>query len=87
NQKFTGRTLTFEKYREKKVKNSFGQAEVRYLVEIPIQLAGENFLAEFTLSDRSSMKDSILLGRKILRDKFLVDVSKTNLGKPYRHHK
>ncbi len=86
-QKFTGRTLTFEKYREKKVKNSFGQVEVRYLVEIPIQLAGENFLAEFTLSDRSSMKNSILLGRKILRDKFLVDVSKTNLGKPYRHHK
>lgn len=86
-QKFTGKTLVFEKYREKKVKNSFGQAEVRYLIETKIQLAGETYRAEFTLTDRSSMKNSILLGRKILRGKFLVDVSKTNLGKTYRKKK
>jgi hypothetical protein len=86
-QKFTGNTLTFENYREKKVKNSFGQAEVRYLIETKIQLAGETFRAEFTLSDRSSMKNAILLGRKILRGRYLVDVSQTNLGKSYRHKK
>jgi hypothetical protein len=27
---FSGKTVRFEKYREKKVKNSFGQAETRY---------------------------------------------------------
>jgi hypothetical protein len=86
-QKFTGKTLTFENYREKKVKNSFGQAEVRYLIETKIQLAGDTFRAEFTLSDRSSMKNAILLGRKMLRGRFLVDVSQTNLGKSYRHKK
>lgn len=86
-QKFSGKTLEFEKFREKKVKNSFGQTEVRFLIETKIQLAGETFRAEFTLTDRSSMKNSILLGRKILRGKFLVDVSKINMGKPYRHHK
>lgn len=85
--KFSGKTLEFEKFREKTVKNSFGQTEVRFLIETKVQLAGETFLAEFTLTDRSSMKNSILLGRKILRGKFLVDVSKINLGKPYRHHK
>ena len=85
--KFTGKTLFFESFREKKVKNSFGQVEVRYLIETKLQLAGETFRAEFTLSDRSSMKNSILLGRKILRGRFLVDVSKTNLGKPYRKKK
>jgi hypothetical protein len=85
--KYTGKTLTFESFREKKVKNSFGQAEVRYLIETKLQLAGETFRAEFTLTDRSSMKNSILLGRKILRGRFLVDVSKTNLGKPYRKKK
>jgi hypothetical protein len=85
--KFTGKTLFFESYREKKVKNSFGQVEVRYLIETKLQLAGETFRAEFTLTDRSSMKNSILLGRKILRGRFLVDVSKTNLGKPYRKKK
>jgi hypothetical protein len=85
--KFTGKTLVFEKFKEKKVKNSFGQTEIRYLIETKLQLAGETFRAEFTLSDRSSMKNSVLLGRKILRGKFLVDVSKTNLGKSYRKKK
>ena len=32
-QKYTGKTLAFDSFREKKVKNSFGQAEVRYLIE------------------------------------------------------
>ena len=85
--KFTGKTLVFDKYREKKVKNSFGQAEVRYLIETKLQLAGETFRAEFTLTDRSSMKNSILLGRKILRGRFLVDVSQINLGKSFRKKK
>lgn len=86
-EKFTGRTLVVDSFREKKVKNSFGQTELRYLIETKLQLAGETFRAEFTLSDRSSMKNAILLGRKILRDRFLVDVSKTNLGKPFRKKK
>lgn len=81
---FTGKTLSFEDYRQKKVKNSFGQAETRYLIVTKIKIAGELFSAEFTLSDRSSMKNSILLGRKILRDKFLVDVNRINLSKDYR---
>jgi hypothetical protein len=86
-QKFTGKTLVFEKYREKKVKNSFGKAEIRFLITTKIRIAGEIFPAEFTLSDRSSMKNSILLGRKILRDRFLVDVNGVNLSKAYRTKK
>jgi hypothetical protein len=84
---FTGQTLIFDKYREKKVKNSFGQTETRFLVETKIRIAGEAFSAEFTLSDRSSMKNSILLGRKILQGKFLVDVSGINLSKAHRMKK
>jgi len=83
---FTGKTVTFEKFREKKVKNSFGQAEVRYLIEVSFELAGEKYNAEFTLSDRSNMKNAILLGRKILKDKFLVDVTRVNLAKSYCTH-
>lgn len=81
---FTGKTLSFEHYKQKKVKNSFGQAETRFLIVTKIKIAGEIFSAEFTLSDRSSMKNSILLGRKILQGKFLVDVNKVNLSKAYR---
>ena len=84
---FTGDTLRFENYREKKVKNSFGQAETRFLIVTKIRIAGEVFPAEFTLSDRSSMKNSILLGRKVLQDRFLVDVNGVNLSKALRKKK
>lgn len=81
---FTGKTIRFENYSEKKVKNSFGQAEIRYLIETKIRLAGETYTAEFTLSDRTSMKNSILLGRNLLKDRFLVDVTASNLSRAYR---
>lgn len=80
---FTGKVLEFEHFREKSVKNSFGQAETRYLIQVTFQLAGEEYPAEFTLSDRSKMRNPILLGRKILKGKFLVDVSGYNLAKVY----
>ncbi len=84
---FTGETLTFRKYREKKVKNSFGHTETRFLIVTKIRIAGETFPAEFTLSDRSTMKNSILLGRKILQGRFLVDVNGVNLSKAHRKKK
>lgn len=79
--KYNGRELVFEKFREKKVKNSFGQAEIRYLIETPLELGGQTFPAEFTLTDRSKMRNAILLGRKILKGRFLVDVDFINLSK------
>lgn len=82
---YTGEVVSFEHFREKKVKNSFGQTEVRYLIETTFELADELYAAEFTLSDRSSMRNAILLGRKILRNRFLVDVGKINLAKQYRN--
>jgi len=84
---FTGRTLSFRSYRQKQVKNSFGQTETRFLIVTKIRIAGETFPAEFTLSDRSSMKNSILLGRKVLQGRFLVDVNGANLSKAYRKKK
>ncbi|HAH35285.1 MAG TPA: ATP-dependent zinc protease [Algoriphagus sp.] len=82
--KFTGKEVVVENFREKKVKNSFGHAETRFLIITKMILAGETFDAEVTLTDRSSMKNAILLGRKILRNRFLVDVSGMNLAKAYR---
>ncbi len=81
---FTGKMVTFEQFTEKKVKNSFGHAEVRYLIVTTLLLAGERYQAEFTLSDRSSMRNAILLGRKALKNRFLVDVDHTNLARSYR---
>ncbi|MDN3668693.1 RimK/LysX family protein [Echinicola jeungdonensis] len=71
-------------YSRKKVKNSFGETEIRYKVSTKVLMFGEEFKTEFTLSDRSKMRNAILLGRKMLSGKFLVDVDEVNLSKKHK---
>lgn len=59
-----------------RVANSFGHRELRYKVKIPIELKGRTVKATFTLTDRSTKLYPILIGRSMLRNKFLVDVSR-----------
>jgi hypothetical protein len=82
---FTGMTFSADMFTERMVKNSFGVAEKRYVIQTAIQIFSETILAEFTLSDRDALRFPILLGRKILRDRFLIDVTKKNLS--YRRGK
>jgi hypothetical protein len=79
--KYNGKILRSEHYSQKKVKNSFGQAEIRYKVTTKVIMFGVEFDAEFTLTDRSKMRNPILLGRKILIGRFIVDVQEVNLSK------
>lgn len=55
------------------------QAERRPVIELGIRLGDVRQLAEFTLSDRSHLDYQMLVGRNILRDVMLVDVSAVNL--------
>ena len=75
--KYSGKIIRTTDYTTKKVKNSFGQAEDRYKIMTKITLFGEEFEAAFTLSDRSDMKNPILLGRKLLKGRYMVDVDLT----------
>jgi hypothetical protein len=58
-----------------RVSNSFGQKELRYKIKLRIRVKGRLISATFTLSDRSKKTYPILLGRRLLRGKFLVDVT------------
>ncbi|WP_158861547.1 ATP-dependent zinc protease family protein [Lunatibacter salilacus] len=75
--KYNGEIIRTTDYTTKKVKNSFGQAEDRFKIMTKVILFGEEFEAEFTLSDRTNMRNSILLGRKLLKGRFVVDVDLT----------
>ncbi len=77
---FNNKDFYFEQYEKRKVKNSFGQSEERYVIQTPIFLFNESILTDFTLCDRGNMKFPVLLGRKFLNDKFLVDVSLKNVS-------
>jgi hypothetical protein len=79
--KYNGQLLQTEEYTQKKVKNSFGQSEIRYKVSTKVIMFEEEFEAEFTLTDRSKMRNAILLGRKLFYGRFLVDVQEANLSK------
>jgi len=79
-----GKTFTLPFHTEKKVKNSFGIEESRFVIRTRILLFNEIFEIEFSLRDRSEMEYPVLLGRSFIRKKFLVDVSKSNLSKKYK---
>jgi hypothetical protein len=59
-----------------RVSNSFGHKELRYKVKLKINLKKRIIMGTFTLSDRSKKLYPVLIGRSLLRNKFLVDVSK-----------
>lgn len=75
---YTGKDLEFTQphYLLTRVANSFGHKELRYVIKLQLKLGGRTIIGTFTLSDRSKKTYPILIGRKLLNRKFLVDVSK-----------
>lgn len=74
---YTGKKIVFDKseYKKSMIFNSFGTGENRYKVKIPVVINGRRIRTTFTLADRSKKEYSVLLGRKLLAKKFLVDVA------------
>ena len=77
---FTGMKFTFKKFTQREIKNSFGIAETRYVIKTTVRIFDRLIRAEFSLSDRDNLRFPVLLGRKILRKRFLIDVTKKNLS-------
>ena len=67
-------------FKEKKVKSSFGESEFRFSIYTTIRLFDREFKVEFTLADRGKMRYPVLLGKRFLQGKCLVDVSLQNLS-------
>ncbi|MCY7358383.1 MAG: RimK/LysX family protein [Rudanella sp.] len=74
------RRIYSDTFTQRIIKNSFGVAEKRYVIKTKIVLFGRKIRAEFTLADREQMRYPVLLGRKLLRNRFIVDVSQKNLS-------
>ena len=80
---YTGITIKVQSpdYLLTRVASSFGHKELRYVIKIKIKVKGKTVRATFSLSDRRKKNYPILIGRKLLNGKFIVDVSK---GTPLR---
>lgn len=74
---FTGNALEFEEFERRRIKSSSGHSELRYAIETELALAGKEYSVRLTLTDRSSMRAPVLLGRRFLkRNRFVVDPSR-----------
>lgn len=68
----------FTEYSQKEIKNSFGEIERRYIIKTIIQMGEKRIKAVVSLSDRGNMRYPVLIGRKLLKNRFIVDVALLN---------
>lgn len=72
------REMLFDQHKLTIVKSSNGIKQRRFVVTMQVQLAGQLIQASFTLADRSTQVYPVLIGRNVLRHRFIVDVSQKN---------
>lgn len=78
-QYFAAHRITTTKFEEIIVTSSMGMMERRFKVKLLIKLDSRKVRASFTLSNRSQQVYPVLIGRNVLRGKFIVDVK---MGSP-----
>lgn len=77
---FTGMKFVFKDFQQREIRNSFGEAEMRYVIRTTVRIHGKTYKTQFSLSNRGSMKFPVLLGRRVLKKRFLIDVSKKDIS-------
>lgn len=77
---YENRILKSEVFNQKTVRSSNGLKENRFTIKTKIIVFNKTYNVEFSLTDRKGMKNPILLGRKFLTKRFLVDVNSRDLS-------
>ncbi|WP_062061295.1 ATP-dependent zinc protease [Aquimarina longa] len=70
---YNNKRFEFRNYDITAVKSSNGKVEVRYTIKTQILVFNKTYPITLTLSTRDDMRFPVLLGRKFLNRKFLVD--------------
>jgi hypothetical protein len=83
-QRDTTRTVTTEAelLEQRQVRSSGGHSQVRPVIQTTVELNGDRWLIELTLTNRDVMGFRMLLGRQAVRRRFLVDAGRSFLGSP-----
>jgi hypothetical protein len=72
---YTGEVIKRRAFRVAIVRSSTGHEQIRYKTDMPVKIGTRTVRVTFYLADRSRNNFPILLGRRTLNKKFLVDVS------------
>ncbi|MFA9372709.1 ATP-dependent zinc protease [Poseidonibacter sp.] len=78
---YHGKKMTMPLYKVKRVKSSNGEVQERASIKVTVNFFGKKYKSVISLTNRADMKFPMLIGRRFLKDRFLVDVSKENLSK------
>lgn len=73
------RPLQTNRFTTIEVTSSNGHKAMRYEVTLKIKIGNKIFNTSFTLSDRSNNVYPVLIGRKALKNRFVVDVTKSSV--------
>lgn len=77
--KFFGKKIETKNFRVAIVRSSNGEEQIRYRTPLSLKIAGRKIRAIFTLTNRSKNNFPVLIGRKTIKNKFVVDVSKKEI--------
>ncbi|EDZ63567.1 protein containing DUF785 [Sulfurimonas gotlandica GD1] len=78
---YHGKHMQVPLYEMRKIKSSNGTLQNRPSIKVKVDFFGKKYTTIISLTNRESMKYPMLIGRKFLSGKFLVDVSKEYLSK------
>ncbi|MGZ3863143.1 MAG: ATP-dependent zinc protease family protein [Bacteroidia bacterium] len=70
----------FEEFTKKTIKSSLGDVEERYIIKTLIRIGGKRVRTSISLTDRGSMRYPVLIGRKMIKNKFIIDVNQIHTG-------
>jgi len=71
--------ICFDNFEKRFIKNTSGIGEERFVIKTLIIIGKRKIRSRLSLTNRAEMKYPVLLGRKFLKGKFIVDVEKVYL--------
>jgi hypothetical protein len=74
------KTFYFNEFTKKKIKNSFGEMEERYIIRSIVVIGKKKIKSNLSLSNRDNMRYPVLIGRKLIKGKFLIDPNQVHVG-------
>ncbi|MBD3793331.1 MAG: ATP-dependent zinc protease [Campylobacterales bacterium] len=81
---YHGKAMTLPLHRIKRVKSSNGIIQERPSIKVEVEFFGKIYKTVVSLTNRSDMKFPMLIGRRFMAKRFLVDVSEKYLAKPHK---
>ncbi len=67
--------VVFDSYSYRAVRSSNGISEMRYFIKTKVKFANKTYPIQLSLTNRKQMRYKLLIGRKFLAKRFIVDVS------------